>query len=337
MEVDIDPLHSQPWRVTLIGDRHRCRLVVSILHQLVDAAGGWTIVRALASHLADPHAPITPDDHERSANQIFKYVPFRRLPKLVGVALVEWLRPVMLFPFLARTTDKAKGQTYEKLQFENIAIDVGPQSPARQLCRAHECTINDLLVAALARVIKDISAGGMVAGLYTVNMRRHLPDSAPRLTNLSVINVVVLQRRQVGTMAQAMLAARRITTHHKANFVGVPQLMGTLPGAWLPHALLRYLFTPMVLSYARLIMTRGLLVTNVGAVDHYLAPLGADVERAAMYGPFVKGVQIPVITVTGFQDRLTVHVSGFVDAFPQLHREVVQRLRAVLHQAGDPA
>jgi NRPS condensation-like uncharacterized protein len=48
---DIDPHAIWPWRVTYLRNRKQSRLIVSVLHQVTDAAGAFSLVHALAASL----------------------------------------------------------------------------------------------------------------------------------------------------------------------------------------------------------------------------------------------------------------------------------------------
>jgi len=68
------------------------------------------------------------------------------------------------------------------------------------------------------------------------------------------------------------------------------------------------------------VVGRGLLVTNLGPMDEWLAPFGDHVLRAWVSGPSMSISPLTLVTVTGFRDRLTLSVSGFEEMEPILDR-----------------
>ena len=77
----------------------------------------------------------------------------------------------------------------------------------------------------------------------------------------------------------------------------------------LPHGLAR-IASNLLTRYVLIASTRGLWVTNLSAIDDYLAPFGDVVEDAYLIGPFLPAAQIPLVAVTGFRGRAAVCVCG---------------------------
>jgi NRPS condensation-like uncharacterized protein len=85
-------------------------------------------------------------------------------------------------------------------------------------------------------------------------------------------------------------------------------------------------------AWIRRLMTRGLLVTNIGPLDPWLAPLGEQVRDATFVGPSVRPMPIPVLTATGFRDGLTIHFNGYEETALELER-LAGELRSIFGES----
>ena len=100
---------------------------------------------------------------------------------------------------------------------------------------------------------------------------------------------------------------------------------------WLPHGLLRRAGR-VVLNNVLSSINRALAITNIGALDETLAPLGEEVEAASVIGPFVHGLPVPLVTATGFRRELTLHVEATGTLAEQALDDYAEELREVLER-----
>ncbi len=308
---EIDPVTSPPWRVIQLVRAGECRLVVSVLHMLVDAAGALAVVRELCAQIAGQDGP-GPSRPRRGLLQLVAAIGPRGWPALAW----ETLGAARVFVHILRMAghqlggDGAAG-TAATQTFGGVTVAVDEGSPFRERCRALGCTVNDGLVATLALLLDRISGPGLLGILFTVDMRRLLRDEQPRLANLSGMEDVVLPRTMAGSFEQAATAVHRRTVRRKARFPGLPTLVFNFTlMAVVPHAALR-LVVRLWARWAAALVNRGLLVTNIGPLDRHLAPLGTRVRHATIIGPWVHSMRTPIMTATSFRDRLSLYVAGF--------------------------
>ena len=313
VSAQIDPSTSWPWRIDLIaaGDRHR--LIITTLHQLGDGAGGLAIVHELGRRLRQGQdATPDPDLLSRGLGQVVRGLRPRNIPRLAYETAVDWLRPLALLPFLAKTAQDYKIVSPRDFiaAVQTFVVPAGPESAMQKKTRELQVTINDALVAVIAMLAKKLSRKGMVAGYFTVNLRRFLPAGARRIANLSAINTVILSRQKVSDFDTTVAHVAKKISAQKLRFPGLPfMVVPAMISFTTPHGIARPVATTLA-HYAALAMTRGLLVTNLGPIDQFLEPWGEQVESASLIGPFVTGLKIPVVTVTGFRERLTIQLNG---------------------------
>ncbi len=324
----IDAKTSWPWRVTCIGSENKTRLIISILHQVTDAAGAFSVIHALGGFLMDSSsAPQKPGEMDRGLWQVVKATRLRDLLWVLVLTPIEWLRPMVLAPFLAKTAVPCSDHSpdTEKRMFKTVKVDMNSDSVLRKTCKKSDGTINDALIAALAIVNKQTSTKGNISGIYTINLRQHLKDDTPQPTNLSVLTMLSFRRKHVGDLEHTIGLAAKETKRQKKQKIGMPFLFGILCASWLPHFFVR-LFTKALAGYAVFAATRGMMVTNIGPIDKYLAPFGDLATDASLIGPYIKGLKIPVIAATGFRDKLTMQICGYENPMEQRMTEVEKLL-----------
>ena len=162
-----------------------------------------------------------------------------------------------------------------------------------------------------------------MGNFFTVDLRRYLGDERPRIANISGMDVVILPRTAIDDFDEAAAAVARGTARRKRGFPGLPALISNHTSRWLhPHALVR-LVIRLWAVWACALIDRGMLVTNIGPLDRYLAPLGTRVKAACLIGPWVPGFAVPVLTATSFRGTLTVAINGF-DGAAEAQMEAIE-------------
>jgi NRPS condensation-like uncharacterized protein len=331
----MDPCEVRPWRVVQLHSGDECRLVISVAHMLADANGALVVVRELARNLAGEDTTVPWQDRpmDRGMGQLLRSIRLRDLPTLLRQAAHESLLPLRYLR-LARPAEPwpSNADRSGRELFRTISAAVGEGSPMRVRCRRLGCTVNDALVATLALLNRALFGRGDVGNVFTVNLRTLLADDRPRIANLSGLAMVHLPRDRVTDLDATVGEVSRRIGQMKRRFAGLPPLIVNFSMAWmLPHALAR-VFVGMWLRWAMAVLDRGLTVTNIGAMDPYLAPLGDRAVGASMIGPFLHTMGAPVITAAGFRDRLTLQVAGFdgrcerqLDQIADVLTELMQR------------
>ncbi len=309
-----DPTARRPWRVTQLRGPDTCRLVVTVSHMLADAAGALTVVRELAAHLTGepPHPSWGERGMPRGLGQVVRALRLRDLPRL-ALETVLFMRLPFQFLGMARPREPWADNLGRagRAVCRTIIVDVADGSPFKDRCRDLGCTINDALVALLAMLNGALFGRGAVGNFFTINFRPYFSDGLPRVANLSGIDIVSLPRPSVGDFAATAGAVAERTRRLKQRFAGLPAVLSNHASLMVaPHGLVR-LVIRLWARWACALLNRGLLVTNIGALDPYLAPLGERATAASLVGPFMPGFAAPVITASGFRGRLTLRINGF--------------------------
>lgn len=328
---ELDDRSGWPWRVALLPRDRGCRLLVSVLHTATDAAGTLTAVQELARLLMGGPVVERPSGAGRNVGLLFRRLGPEGWMRLVAALGREAIRPLEL-PFLARTAAVGPMPT-GSATWCTVRVDVGEGTPLRALCRAHGATVNDLLVAALAVLVRRVSPRGRLGCFYTTDLRRRLADNRPRVANLSAVLSVGLPRSRAGTLAEALAEVARRTGRRRPDIAGLAALLYNLPLIQvLPHGLLRPLARRLLVAWIRRLLTRGLIVTNIGPLDAWLAPFGDLLRDAIFVGPSVRPVPVPILTATSFRNNLTIHFNGYTDTQHELER-LAGELRSVFGTA----
>jgi NRPS condensation-like uncharacterized protein len=309
-----DPTRERPWAIRQLRGDEGCRLVISVLHQLTDAAGALAVVREFADRLggADPGPGWGDLPMPRGLGQMIRALRLRQLPHL-ALEVVDFSLLPLRYLGLGRpkqrwrsNLDRAGAESYRTLM-----MGVGEGTPLRDRCRRLGCTVNDALVALLAQLNERLYVGGKVGNFFTVDLRRYLGDERPRVANISGMDVVIVARSTLQDFDAAVEVVARGTRRRKRGFPGLPALLSNHASMWmLPHGLVRLLIRVWVV-WACALIDRGLLVTNIGPLDRTLAPLGERAVAASVIGPWIHGFAVPILTATSFRDRLTVQINGF--------------------------
>jgi len=338
LERPLDPLRQPPLRIAWHRHEGGTRLIFTILHQVADGAGALTMVREFGLRLFPEErggALIVPG--RRDILQVAQRLRLRQLPRLIWGSLLEGMRPFLL-PFQAPTAiaQAPAGQSSGRPIFQTVSVSSAPGSALHELCGRVGCTVNDVLTAALAVFIARRSRRGLLGNYFTVNLRRHLPDARPRISNLSGVAFVILPRQAGASLERAAMAVSKHTTRLKRQLIGLPFALA--PAAMLalvPHSFLR-LCAGFGGRWLLGLLRRGMVVTNIGAMDPYLEPYEARLLDATFVGPFVKNNRVPVLTAIGFRQQVMLQVGAYDDLDPRALRQVAEELQEILSSTGRP-
>lgn len=323
----LEPTRDRPIRlVSLERSGKGSRLVVSLLHLAVDGAGVAAVGHVLGSHLygVSPAAPVTA---RRDLGHALAGLRLYHLPLLargLGQVLTQPLRTAVA----GTRTRPFQATNAGAPSVRHLVLDA--ETLARLRARAPGASINDLLVAGLARAAARRTARGPAVVLYTMDLRRFARRAALTATNTSSIMTTLVPREATRDLASATRAVAEVTKRHRASLAGPAFLLlpMALAGA-APHGLVRKFVPSIHPVVVDLPLARGLLVTNVGKVDHGLAAFGDDVERVRIIGPNVERVGVPAVVAWGLRGALHLELFGP----PGLAPEAVDELGRELHEA----
>jgi NRPS condensation-like uncharacterized protein len=317
---------ERPFRVAQLGRGEGARLVLGVSHLAVDGAGvaavGHVFVTALTGR-----APAVPVDRRRTIASTLEGLRPWHLPALArGVAstLASPVRAALAGP-REQAYPSARGPAPRSRH-----VVVSPDELARLKAKlaASGATINDALVAALARVGAGRSRRGPALVVYTMDLRRY--GRGPRLSaaNTSSILLALVPRRATGDLASAARAVAGITRKQQRHLAGPAFVLGAYAlGAAAPHAIARRMTRLLHPYLVDMPLRRGLLVTNVGRVDAALESFGDDLEDVRMLGPTLAGVPAPAVVAYGFRGSLRLQILSAPGLAPEAAEELEREIR----------
>lgn len=309
VERRFDHLAEPPVRLLQIEREQGARLVISINHMVADGAGCLTLANVLGAHLygTEPRAPV---GAARSHLAVLRGLRAKDLPLLALEVVREGLQPWSILRVPRRDRPIPIRDAPARPQWRTVDIQGERAARFSRWCKAHGATINDGLVAILARLGALRATHGPVAAGYTIDTRRYLARPRSLISNLLGVGMVVLPRRHLSTVTDTLRAVSARIGVQKRRLPGLAyNVLPSLSFGWLPHGLVRRVgdgAIHAILGY----LSRSLAVTNIGPMDEYLAPWGDDVETASVLGPFVYGLAAPPVVATGFRGGFTLHICG---------------------------
>ncbi len=330
VERPFDHLTAPPVRLLQCeGEGGDARLVLSINHLVGDGAGCLTLANVFGAHLCGgtPRAPV---GGARSHLAVLRGLRPRDLPLLALEMVREGLQPWSILRVPPRERGFARGDTAPRPQWRTVRVEGDTATRFTRWCKAHGATINDGLVAVMARLGAQRARGGPVAAAYTIDTRRYLARPRSLISNLLGIGMVVLPRGRLSEPADTLRAVAERIGEQKRRLPGLAyNVLPSLSFGWLPHGLVRRAgdrAIHTILGY----LSRALAVTNIGPMDEYLAPYGDDVVAASVLGPFVHGLAAPVVAATGFRGNFTLQVCGGGEFPSEVMGEFAGELRSGL-------
>lgn len=321
----IDTTRERPIRVVGLRRDRGSRLVLSVMHVAVDGAGAAAVAHVFGAHLHGV-APAAPVDRRRSVESVLDRIGWKHLPVLARDAADALLLPARTF-LAARRERHFPEESTAEASWRWIVLSAPELARLKERCGT---SINDVLVAALARVSAARSTGGPVTVTYTMDLRRYA--SSPRLSaaNTSSILTTVVPREGIGDLATTARSVSELTRRHRHGLAGPAFVLGPLAlGKATPHGLLRRFAPVLHPLLVDLPLSRGLLVTNVGRIDDGVAAFGDAIERVRIVGPNIRGVRVPAIVAYGFRGEL--HLELF--APPGLGEAALDELERELREA----
>lgn len=326
-----DHVQALTWRLASLEHADGSRLIVSLHHMTGDGGG----VKALASVLVASLCGVEPSPAPTASRSMLapaRALRLRDLPILALEFVREGLQPLSILR-VRRLRAFEGGDGSAEPAWRTVRLTGERAATWIEGCKAAGATINDGLVAAVARLAARRADKGPVAAGYTIDLRRYLAPSS-RITNLHGVSLVALPRERLTAPDDTLAAVHDRIGEQKRRLPGLAYtLLPLLLIGWLPHGLLRRVGR-LVLNNVLGTLNRALAVTNIGALDETLEPLGHTATAASIVGPFVHGMPVPVMTATGFRGELTVHVQATGTLAPAALDELATELEETLAGAA---
>jgi NRPS condensation-like uncharacterized protein len=283
------------------------RLVLSLHHMVADGGGVKAAGAVLAALLCGVDPQPAPSD-DRALWRVARSLRPGDLPILAGEMLRESVSPLWMLRVRRLDYAEPTGPGGPDPHWRPVRLDRAAGARLLEACRERGATINDALVAAVARMAARRSEAGPVMVAYTVDLRRYLREKRAQVTNLAGVNMVLLERGAAGSAAAALGAVNAAIGEQKRRLIGLGYALApAFTIGWLPHGLLRWAGAFVIRQILRR-FDRAIAVTNIGSLDEALAPFGDHAVAASITGPFIHGIRVPVITATGFRGELTLQV-----------------------------
>lgn len=320
---------ERPLRLVSLRRGEGSRLIVSLTHLAVDGAGAAAVGHVLGAHLYGIR-PSLPVDARRDVASALERLRWYHLPVLARDVAATLLLPLRALAAAKRERPFPVDASREA-KWRHLTISVADVERIKARCRPRGASVNDALIAGLARVAAGRSSRGPLAVMYTMDLRRY--TRAPRLTaaNTSSILTAIVPRSAIGDLASTAGAVAAITSRQRRGLAGPAFILWPLAIAGgAPHAFARR-FTrwlhPMLID---LPLSRGLIFTNVGRIDHGLTAFGDDIEHVHIIGPNVTGVDVPAVVAFGFRGALHLELFGAPGLAPSALHELETELLAGL-------
>lgn len=320
---------ERPIRLVSLGRGQGSRLLLSLSHLAVDGAGMAAVAHVLGAHLFGV-PPSLPVDPRRDLGRALGRLGWHHVPLLAKEAAAIALLPLRVFRCQKRDRpypeDPSAGPSVRRLSI--------PAADLARLRARSGATVNDLLVAALARAAGQRTQRGPVPVVYTMDLRRYASSPALTAANTSTLLITLVPRDTLGDLPSAAAAVSHANRSHRQGLTGPAALLTPIVlTAGAPHAYLRRLVPALHRPLVDMPVDRGLVMTNVGKLDEGLRVFGDAIEDIRVMGPKVDGVKIPVVVAFGFRGDL--HLSLFSP--PGLGDEALAALEGELREALEMA
>jgi len=303
IERRLTPEGGRQLRIVLLRHPDGSRLVISLTHAAVDGAGSMAVAATLGAHLTG--RPPLPVEARRSLMLPISGLPLKAKALLPLAVIKETVHPLRMVTQPAHDAFAGTGPP----GWVDLVLDVDTTSALKERARRSGGTVNDALVAALARVAASHVRGDTVWVAYTVDFRRYL-GPPPRLLagNLSGVATVALDR-SLARGPDALPAVVGQTRMHRSRLSALSHLLGLVsPIRLLPHPLAHRLVPWMSRLLLRPGLRRGLIVTNIGRIDAGIGAFGDLIKDLRIIGPSADLAPIPTVAAFGLKGRLHLHV-----------------------------
>ncbi|MEO7331493.1 MAG: hypothetical protein ABI193_23155 [Minicystis sp.] len=325
----LDPTRDRPLRVVSLHREGGSRLILSLLHLAVDGGGVAAVGHVFGAALYGV-PPSLPVDERRDLRSTLERLRFYHLPVLARDMAASLLLPLRVL--LSGKRERPYPQLPSAApSVRQMVISVGEVLALKARFSAQKASINDLLIAALAKVSAGRSDRGDVVVLYTMDLRRYAASARLAAANISTIVTTLVPRASIGDLASTAGAVAAITRRHRESLVG-PAFVLTpvaLTGS-TPHALVRWMMKGIHPIAVDLPISRGMVLTNVGRVDEGLGAFGDDIEGIQIIGPIIESVPVPAVVAFGFRGELHLELYASTGVAPEALVELEGEIRAAL-------
>ena len=195
----IDSTRERPLRLVSLNRAEGSRLIFSITHLAVDGAGAAAVGHVLGAHLYE-QAPAAPVDARRSVASALEGLRWVHAPILIRDLAKAALIPARTYA-AARRERHFLSSTSTEANWRHLTLSAEEVDDIKLRCRPRGASVNDALIAALARVAARRSSRGSLAVMYTMDLRRYAGVARLTAANTSSILSVIVPRHSVSDLS----------------------------------------------------------------------------------------------------------------------------------------
>jgi NRPS condensation-like uncharacterized protein len=310
---DVIDISKEPPFYLLIFRRGRKGLAIfRFHHSIADGNGCLQMMQLIGENMGVGDKPEPdPIPMNRSFFQVLGSFGIKAAPGIGRDVLKESVRPfgLLLGKALADIAPESAGELRPSVK--RLVVEGEKFKALHEQARENGITINDALCVALLAVAAELNEklerpGKWLNAGFTVNLRRYLKDPGVQITNISGIAGITTKAGNVTGFKQAAAEAHNKIGELKRRYLGigyvtVPQLMTLI----MPSPIMHWFVKHYGGFVFRQTLGHTMGMTNIGAMDKYLAPFGEAARNASVIATMLE-IPLPMITATGFKDRLTL-------------------------------
>ena len=307
------PITRDPPFSLLIFQRGKQGLAVFRFHHAVaDGNGCLQVVSQIGEHMK-PRDQVQPKSVslDRGFSQVLTSFGVTDIPGIAWDIIKESLAPIRLMfgTPLADMAPRLAGP--RKTSVTRLVIQGAPYQRLLQAASQHGLTINDVLVVALLKIASNLNRQRKVPGkrlnaLFTVNLRRYLQTAHIQVTNISSLATISVLADKLDTFANAARIVHETIGEMKRKYLGIGYIIALQALIlFMPSPLLHLVVRKYSGFMLRQTASHGVGMTNIGSMDALLEPFGDSTRSASVIATMLE-FPMPVITATGFKNRLTI-------------------------------
>lgn len=336
MNITQDP----PFSLLIFQSGKKGLAIFRFHHAIADGNGCLQLLYQIGENMKPGNqAQTKPVSLDRGFSQVLRSFGVKDIPGIAWDIIKESLAPILLLfsKPLAEMAPLSEGP--RKASVKKLVIQGEPYQRLLQAAFENGITINDILVVALLKIASNLNSQLKVPGkrlnaLFTVNLRRYMNTPRIQVTNISSLSTISVLVDRLNTFKEAAKIVHDKIGEMKRKYLGigyimVPQLM-TL---FMPSPLMHYFVKRYSGFMLKLTASHGVGMTNIGGMDEFLTPFGDSARSASVIATMLE-FPIPVITATGFKNRLTIFLGWQYRSNENKNRcdEIAEKLRYYLEE-----
>ncbi len=308
----VDITRKPPFSLLIFKRGKKGLAIFRFHHSIADGNGCLQVLHQIGENMkSGDQAQPTPVSLERGFFQVLKSFGLKDVPGIAWDILKESVKPIMLL--LSKPLAEIAPQTAgpKKTSIKRLVVKGEEYRRLLQAARENGLTINDVLVVALLKIASNLNnrlkvPGKRLNALFTVNLRRYITKPEIQVTNISGLSTISVAADRIDKFKDAARIVHEKTGEMKRKYLGIGWIMvSQLMTIFMPSPLMHFFVKRYSGFVLRQTASHGVGMTNIGAMDEFLAPSGDSAHHASVIATMLE-FPLPVITATGFKNRLTL-------------------------------